>query len=74
MDEINIKNYVVEKEVVEGLKTEYGKTLSLIQLKRSLQEILDLCNFERIRCNKEIKEKYSVDSKGYPFIIVKNNN
>lgn len=74
INEINDKKYVVEKEVIEKLKFKYGKTLTLIQIKRSLQEILDLYNFKRIRCNKEVKEKYNVDSKGYPFIIVKNDN
>lgn len=72
MNEINNKGYVVEKEIVEELKGKYGQSFAQTQIKRSLQEILEGYNLKRIRCNKEIKKQYKVDSKGYPFIIVKN--
>ncbi|MDK2800584.1 MAG: hypothetical protein PWQ70_2203 [Clostridiales bacterium] len=68
---INSKDYATEKEVIEILQLKYGKTLTQIQIKRSLQEILDSYNLKRIRCNKEIKERYRVSENGYPFIIVK---
>lgn len=71
MNEIDKKGYVTEKEIVEELRNRYGKTLTQIQIKRSLQEILDGYNLKRIRCNKNIKQQYGVTGNGYPFIIVK---
>jgi hypothetical protein len=69
------KSYVTENEVIQELlkgntitKTEAGK-----QLKKSLQEILLSYDLKRIRCNKEIKEQYNVDTEGYPFLIVRND-
>ncbi|QSQ09776.1 DNA primase [Koleobacter methoxysyntrophicus] len=70
---INSKRYATEKEVIEILQSKYGKILTQVQLKRSLQEILYIYNLKRIRCNKEIKEQLGITSKGYPFIIVKND-
>lgn len=71
---INSKNYATEKEIVEILKSKYGKTLTKVQIKRSLQEILDSYDLIRIRANKKIKEQYRVAENGYPFIIVKFDN
>lgn len=73
MNKININGYVTEQEVIEELKNKYGKVLTQIQLKRSLQEILNNYNLKRIRANKKLKEQYGVTTKGYPFLIIKNN-
>lgn len=67
---INAKGYATEKEIVEILKSQYGKSKTEIQIKRSLQEILDSYELQRIRANKKVKKQYNVDTKGYPFIIV----
>lgn len=72
MQEIEKNGYVTEKQVIEQLKHKYGKALTQTQLKRSLQEILNNYNLKRIRCNKQLKQKYGITSKGYPFLIVKN--
>ena len=63
--------YITEQEVIEELKNEYGKVLTQIQLKRSLQEILSNYCLKRIRANKKLKEQYGVTTKGYPFLILK---
>ena len=70
MNKININGYITEQEVIEELKNEYGKVLTQIQLKRSLQEILSNYCLKRVRANKELKEKYNINSKGYPFVII----
>lgn len=74
MEMISANGYAAEKDVVEMLKSTYGKAFTQTQLKRSLQEILDTYNLIRVRANKQIKEQYDMDTKGYPFIIVKNGD
>lgn len=66
------KGYATEKQVTEVLRKKYGKTKTGVQIKRSIQEILDGYGLKRIRCNKEIKNQYGITQEGYPFIIVKN--
>ena len=73
MNKININGYITEQEVIEELKNKYGKVLTQIQLKRSLQEILNNYCLKRIRANKKLKEQYGVTTKGYPCLIIKNN-
>jgi hypothetical protein len=73
---LEIQPYVAEKYIVDELSAsgdvKTSKKESEKQLKKSLQEILLTYNLQRVRCNKEIKKLYNVDSEGYPFIIVKN--
>ena len=71
---INDKGYIIEKEIVEELRSKYGKSFAQTQIKRSLKEILEGYDLKRIRCNKNLKEQYGVTGNGYPFIIVKNTN
>ncbi len=40
------------------------------QLLKSLGEILTSNNLTRVRCNKQLKERYDIESKGYPMIII----
>lgn len=69
---INQQGYVKESQVVEVLRSTYGKNGTEIQIKRSLQEILDGYDLKRIRANKLIKEQLGIVSNGYPFLLVKN--
>jgi hypothetical protein len=73
-DILDNQGYVTEREIVEKLKNKFGKTKTEIQIKRSLQEILDGYGLKKIRTNKEIKKQYGVVNNGYPFIIVKFDN
>ena len=41
-----------------------------LQWKRSIQQILSVGKFQKIRLNKKIKAQYNVVCNGYPFIIV----
>lgn len=63
--------YASESQAIELLREEHSKTSVQIQMKKSLQEMLDAYGFERIRATKSIKEQYGIVAKGYPFIIVK---
>lgn len=66
---INERGYATEKDV---LKRIYGiKVVKEIKEKRVLCQVLIQNNLIRIRSNKELKEKFNIKSKGYPFIIIK---
>lgn len=72
LKEIGIKDYATEKEIIDNLGGKYGKRLIETQIKKSLQEILDGYDLQRVRANKVLKQQYGIASDGYPFIIVKN--
>ena len=74
MDMINHNGYAIENEIVEVLQEKYNKTFAHTQLKRSLQEILDNYDLQRVRANKQIKEDLGItNNNGYPFLLLKNN-
>ena len=70
-DLFNEQGYATEKDIVNKLKNKYRYFITEVQIKKSLKEILDNYDLDRIRTNKEIKEKFGVVSNGYPFIIIK---
>jgi hypothetical protein len=72
MSMINSNGYAIENEIVEELQDRYSKTFAQTQLKRSLQEILDAYDLQRVRANKQIKEELGITNKGYPFLLLKN--
>lgn len=67
------KGYCTETDVVRMLNSRYNHVTTETQIKKSLQEILNSYGLERVRANKELKEKYNIDGNGYPFIIVRDN-
>lgn len=68
---IEKQNYATEKDIVRILGSKYQYQATEIQIKKSLQEILDSYGLQRVRANKELKEQYSIVGNGYPFIIIK---
>ena len=40
------------------------------QIKRSLNEIMDLYGLKKVKANKTLKEQYHIKSDGYPNIII----
>jgi hypothetical protein len=60
---INEKGYCLESDI-------RGKGQTELQWKRSIQQILSVGKFQKIRLNKKIKAQYNVVCNGYPFIIV----
>lgn len=63
LETIQRQGYFFEKEVNHN-----GKIGT--QWKKSIQEILDCYGLQRVKLNKELKEKYHIESKGYPYIII----
>ena len=53
------------------LGAQYRYEVTEIQIKRCLNEIMDLYRFKKVKANKLLKEQYGINSDGYPNIIVK---
>ena len=67
---IQRKGYCTEKEVVYILGNKYRYEVTETQIKRSLNEIMDLYGLKKVKANKALKEQYHIKSDGYPNIIV----
>lgn len=67
---IEKKGFCTEKEIIHILGCDYGYKVTEKQIKRSLTEILDNYMLKKIKANKELKEKYGIQSNGYPYIII----
>ena len=68
---IQVQGYCTEEQIIKQIRGR--KEDKKVKLKRCLQEILESYNLKRVKANKELKEKYGITTKGYPFLIVKNN-
>ncbi len=67
---IQRKGYCTEKEVVYILGNKYRYEVTETQIKRSLNEIMDLYGLKKVKANKALKEQYRIKSDGYPNIII----
>lgn len=67
---IQAQGYCTENDVVFILAGKYQYSVTQVQIKRCLKEILDTYGLKKIKANKELKEKFNIDSKGYPNIII----
>lgn len=67
---IQRKGYCTEKEVVYILGNKYKYEVTETQIKRSLNEIMDLYGLKKVKANKALKEQYHIKSDGYPNIII----
>lgn len=68
---IQTQGYCTEEQIIRQIRGK--KEEKKIKLKRCLQEILESYNLKRVKANKKLKEQYGVTTKGYPFLIIKNN-
>jgi len=68
---IQAQGYCTEEQIIRQIRGK--KEEKKIKLKRCLQEILESYNLKRVRANKKLKEQYGITTKGYPFLIIKNN-
>ena len=66
---IQAQGYCTEEQIIRQIRGK--KEEKKIKLKRCLQEILESYNLKRVKANKELKEKFGIASKGYPFLILK---
>lgn len=67
LEKIEKQGFILEKDI-------RGKGQTETQWKRSIQEILDSYGLQRVRLNKELKEKFGIAGNGYPFLICKSDN
>lgn len=67
---IQKKGYCTEKEVIWILGKQYTYKVTELQLKRSLNEILDSYGLIKVKANKSLKEQFGIKSEGYPNIII----
>ena len=71
LDMIRKDGYATEQGIVERLqKKGISGELSDRQLKRSIADICNAANLKKVRATKELKEKFSIVSNGYPAIII----
>ena len=70
---IDDKGWTTEAEILSHIKLYFrGKErFKQKQIKRIIGEFLDKYLLLRVRVTKELKEKFSLDFKGYPYIIIK---
>lgn len=70
---ISVEGYCTERMIIDSL--DISEDIAKVQIKRSLPQLLKQNNWQRIRCNKELKQRFQMDSsiKGYPFLIIANN-
>lgn len=69
---IQAQGYCTEEQIIRQIRGK--KEEKKIKLKRCLQEILESYNLKRVRANKKLKDQYGVTTKGYPFLIIKNDD
>lgn len=69
-DSIMEKGYCRECEIMDAIKSKLGAYFCERQIKRSLPELLRANCWKRVKATKELKKKFSIESMGYPFIIV----
>ncbi|WP_270816310.1 hypothetical protein [Hungatella effluvii] len=65
--------YCTEREVVCILGSHYKYEVTEIQIKRCLNEIMDLYGLKKVKASKTLKEKFSIQLDGYPNIIITND-
>ena len=73
LDCIQKNRYCTEREVVYILGGQYNYEVTELQIKRCLNEIMDLYGLKKVKANKALKEKYGIQSDGYPNILIKDS-
>ncbi|QNF29638.1 hypothetical protein [Metabacillus elymi] len=72
MSLIEEKYWITEKEIVNELDEKFGKqNYHHNMLKRTLPEIIEKYALEKRRLNNETKARLGITTKGYPYIIIK---
>lgn len=67
---IRKKRYCTEREVVFILGNQYKYEVTEIQIKRCLNEIMDLYGLKKVKANKLLKDQLGINSDGYLNIII----
>lgn len=69
---IQSKGYCTEADIAEYFTRKHGKNITELQIKRSIGDIMTANNLHKQKCNKSLKQRLSIDSKGYPIVILPN--
>lgn len=69
---IQSKGYCTEADIAEHFTRKHGKNITELQIKRSIGDIMTANNLHKQKCNKSLKQRLSIDSKGYPIVILPN--
>lgn len=71
LDSVNSKGYVLESDIVKSLvNAVHSLKLAKRLVKRNLQDVLDCYDLDYTSANNELKNRYGIESKGYPKIII----
>lgn len=70
LQQIQKSGYTTETDVINEVGNKTGYKMADIQMKRSINEILDSYGLKKIRANNTLKKRYGINSNGYPLIIV----
>lgn len=70
LQQIQETGYTTETAVINEVGTRTGYKMADVQMKRSINEILDSYGLKKIRANNTLKELYGITGNGYPLIIV----
>ncbi|MCK4887728.1 MAG: hypothetical protein KAS96_10090 [Planctomycetes bacterium] len=72
--ELNEKGYSKTSDIVCHLQKEYDwNSVTDRRVKKYIPGLLQKHNLVELTANKQLKEKYSIESKGYPKIIIEKN-
>lgn len=52
------------------LGNQYKYEVTEVQIKRCLNEIMDLYGLKKVKANKLLKDQFGINSDGYPNIII----
>ena len=66
---IQAQGYCTEEQIIRQIRGKKKKKIKLKDVYRNIESY----NLKRVRANKKLKEQYGVTTKGYPFLIIKNN-
>ena len=65
------RGYCTEQQAIDALVSEGCKrTVAEAQVQRSLMDIMQSNCLRRVRLNKELKNKYEIESRGFPFVLI----
>lgn len=69
LEAIETKGFCTEQEVISTLGI-MGTVAADTQVKRSMTDILNTYGLRKVRASKALKQRFCIDSKGYPSIII----
>ena len=69
---ITEKGFCTESDIAGCFEKKYGKNITDLQIKRSIGDIMTANNLHKQKCNKALKQRLCIGSKGYPIVILPN--